>query len=209
MSQPAQAVIEEVFALLQRSGGEEYFGEAVSKLQHAEQCAYHAGQAGADEDLVLASLLHDIGHLIEMEGALRDDRVGVINHDEIGEQWLRSRGFSNRVAALVGGHVDAKRYLTAVNPHYFGRLSPASIETLALQGGPMDAASAAAFAEVPELRDILRLRSWDEMAKDPAWDGPRLHSYRDMLARHLQAQLTPSASVSPPEPSGSVGAVST
>lgn len=182
------AVIDEVFALLQRSGAEEYFGEAISKLQHAEQCAFHAQQAGADEELVLASLLHDIGHLLEVEGAQRDARVGVINHDEIGEEWLLARGFSKRLSALVGGHVDAKRYLTAVNPNYLARLSPASVETLKLQGGPMDATSAAAFAEVPELRDILRLRSWDEMAKDPQWSGAGLESYREMLTRHLEAQ---------------------
>lgn len=187
-------VIDQVFALLQRSGGEEYFGEAVSKLQHAEQCAYQAQQAGGDEELVLASLLHDIGHLLDVEGTIRDERVGVINHDEIGQQWLETHGFSKRVAALVGGHVDAKRYLTAVNPNYLARLSPASIETLRLQGGPMDPATAAQFAEVPELRDILRLRSWDEMAKDPEWQGPGLESYRDMLARHLTAQASATVS---------------
>ncbi len=181
-------VIDEVFELLQRSGGEEYFGEPVTKLQHAEQCASHARNAGADEELILASLLHDIGHLLEVEGALRDERVGVINHDEIGQAWLRSRGFSVRLAALVGGHVDAKRYLTAMNPGYLARLSPASIETLRLQGGPMNDSSAAAFAEAPELRDLLRLRTWDEMAKDPNWKGPRVESYREMLVRHLEAQ---------------------
>ncbi|MCX6594715.1 MAG: HD domain-containing protein [Acidobacteria bacterium] len=187
-SQTISDVIDEVFALLQHSGGEEYFGEAISKLQHAEQCAYQAQQAGGDEELILASLLHDIGHLLDVEGTIRDERVGVVNHDEIGQQWLEAHGFSKRVAALVGGHVDAKRYLTAVNPNYLARLSPASIETLRLQGGPMDSATAAQFAEVPELRDILRLRSWDEMAKDPEWKGPNLESYRDMLTRHLAAQ---------------------
>ncbi len=187
-SQTISDVIDEVFALLQHSGGEEYFGEAISKLQHAEQCAYQAQQAGGDEELILASLLHDIGHLLDVEGTIRDERVGVVNHDEIGQQWLEAHGFSKRLAALVGGHVDAKRYLTAVNPNYLARLSPASIETLRLQGGPMDAATAAQFAEVPELRDILRLRSWDEMAKDPEWQGPNLESYRDMLTRHLAAQ---------------------
>ena len=186
----AQQVIDQVFALLQRSGGEEYFGEAVTKLQHAEQCAWHAQNAGADDELILASLLHDIGHLLDVEGTVRDERVGVVNHDEIGQQWLESQGFSKRLAALVGGHVDAKRYLTAVNPAYLARLSPASVETLRLQGGPMDAATAAQFAAVPELRDILRLRSWDEMAKDPDWRGPGLESYRDMLVRHLATQAT-------------------
>lgn len=186
MTARSEAVADEVFALLENSGGEQYFGEAVSKLGHALQCAWHAQQAGADEELVLASLLHDIGHLFDAEGTIRDERVGVVNHDEIGERWLLDRGFSPRLARLVGGHVDAKRYLTASNESYMDQLSPASRETLRLQGGPMSAAEAGQFAQEPELRDILRLRSWDEMAKDPQWTGLGLATYRDMLIRHLE-----------------------
>jgi 2-amino-1-hydroxyethylphosphonate dioxygenase (glycine-forming) len=199
MAQTVNEIVDEVFDLLQRSGSEGYFGEAVSKLDHSEQCAWHAQRAGADEELILASLLHDIGHLLEAENAVHDERVGVINHDAIGQEWLRSRGFSERLVTLVGGHVDAKRYLTAVNPEYMGRLSPASAETLVLQGGPMDPSTAAAFAESPELRDILRLRTWDEMAKDPSWDGPRLEAYRDMATRHLITRhLNPPSSPAAP-----------
>lgn len=178
-------VVDEVMALLQDSGGEEYFGEPVTKLQHAIQCAWHARQAGADEELVLAALLHDIGHLFDTDRTIRDGRVGVVNHDEMGAEWLLERGFSARVARLVGGHVDAKRYLTAANQAYMERLSPASMETLKLQGGPMSQADMEAFAAEPELRDMLRLRSWDEMAKDPGWEGPGLESYREPMIRHL------------------------
>lgn len=183
--QSPEVVVGEVFALLQGSGGEQYFGEAVTKLGHAEQCAWHAVQAGADEELVLAALLHDIGHVLEVEGTQRHERVGVINHDETGARWLRERGFSERLAALVGGHVDAKRYLVATNERYRERLSPASEETLRLQGGPMDAGAAGEFARDPYVRDKLRLRSWDEAAKDPRWQGPGIGSYREMLLRHL------------------------
>jgi phosphonate degradation associated HDIG domain protein len=181
-------VVNEVISLLEHSGGDQYFGEAVTKLQHAEQCAWHAQQAGADEELILASLLHDVGHLIDTDLAIRDERVGVVNHDDVGRQWLLERGFSERLATLVGGHVDAKRYLTATNPSYAERLTPASQETLRLQGGPMDESSAEAFAREPELRDMLRVRLWDEMAKDPKWQGPSLASYREMLVRHLSRQ---------------------
>ena len=142
--------------------------------------------AGADEELVLASLLHDIGHLLNTEDSVRDEQVGVVNHDDVGRRWLIKRGVSERLANLVGGHVDAKRYLTATNAAYMERLSPASQQTLHLQGGPMNEADAEAFAREPELRDMLRLRSWDEMAKDPTWRGPSLASYREMLVRHLE-----------------------
>lgn len=182
------AVADEVLELLGASGGDEYFGEAVTKLEHAVQCAWHASRAGADEELILAALLHDIGHLFDDEGTVRDERVGVVNHDEMGEAWLLERGFSRRLARLVGGHVDAKRYLTATNAAYMQRLSPASVETLRLQGGPMETAEAEAFGAQEELRDILRLRTWDEMAKDPEWAGPGLESYREMMVRHLDAQ---------------------
>ncbi|MBL8239207.1 MAG: HD domain-containing protein [Bryobacterales bacterium] len=182
------AIVEEIFHLLEEAGAEQYYGEAVSKLEHAVQCAWHAQQAGAGEELILASLLHDIGHLFDAEGTIRDERVGVVNHDDIGEQWLLERGFSARVARLVGAHVDAKRFLTATNSEYMGRLSPASVETLKLQGGPMGPADTEAFATDPELRDILRLRSWDEMAKDPQWVGPGLEAYREMMIAHLDSR---------------------
>lgn len=185
MRNEAEAVVSEVLGLLQGSEGEQYFGEAVTKLEHAEQCAWHASQAGGDEELVLAALLHDIGHLLDEEGTQRDERVGVINHDEMGARWLRERGFSERLAALVGGHVDAKRYLVATNEHYRERLSPTSQETLRLQGGPMDAADATQFSQDPYHRDKLRLRSWDEAAKDPQWRGPGIETYRAMMLRHL------------------------
>lgn len=185
MSNNSEAIVDEVIALLERSGGDEYFGEPVSKLDHALQCAWHAQNAGADEELIIAALLHDIGHLFDEPDTIRDQRVGVVNHDEMGERWLLDRGFSKRLATLVGGHVDAKRYLTATNKAYMARLSPASMETLKLQGGPMPEQDLTAYAKHPELRDMLRLRSWDEMAKDPTWTGPQLRSYRDMLLRTL------------------------
>lgn len=184
-------VTNEILDLMMRTGGEQYFGEAVSKLQHAEQCAWQAREAGADEELVLAALLHDIGHLIESVFAQRDQRVGVVNHDELGAAWLLERGFSHRFARLVGGHVDAKRYLTATNPAYLDRLSPASQETLRLQGGPMNLEEANAFSTDPELRDILRLRTWDEMAKDPDWRGPGIETYREPLIRYLEGLRPP------------------
>jgi predicted HD phosphohydrolase len=85
----------------------------------------------------------------------------------------------------VGAHVDAKRYLTATNPGYGQRLSPASVATLRLQGGPMTPEEAAEYGQNPELRDALRLRSWDEMAKDAAWTGPGVEEYRGMMELHL------------------------
>jgi len=181
----AEDVADGLIALLAGSRDQEYFGEPVSQLHHAEQCAHLARSAGADEELILAALLHDIGHLIDPPGSVRDARVGVVNHDATGEAWLLGLGFSARVASLVGGHVDAKRYLVAVNPAYGARLSEASTETLRLQGGAMTAEEAKRFSEGERLRDVLRLRSWDEQAKDPGWTGDGVESYRAMMVRHV------------------------
>ena len=178
-----EAVAGEILNLLGNAANQEYFGEPVSQLQHALQCAQLARDAGADDETILAALLHDVGHLLD---APRE--VGVVHHDEIGARWLLERGFSQRVASLVAGHVDAKRYLTATNAAYAAKLSPASAATLVLQGGPMGADEATKFAVDPLFADKLRLRSWDEQGKRLDWDVTGLPSYRELLLEHLRAQ---------------------
>src|SRR5262249_13143707 len=105
--------VERILGLLREAQGQ-YFGEPVTQLEHALQCAQLAVSSGAADELVLAALLHDVGHLLE-DG----DEAGVIAHDQVGAQWLRKLGVSERVADLVAGHVQAKRYLTATNPAYY------------------------------------------------------------------------------------------
>ncbi|MBN8732228.1 MAG: HD domain-containing protein [Acidobacteria bacterium] len=178
----AAGVVQEVVDLLEHSGHEVYFGERVTQLEHALQCAAAAREAGADDEAVLAALLHDIGHLL----GVPEGPVGVIDHDMLGRKWLLERGFSERVATLVWGHVNAKRYLTATNPAYASRLSDASVETLRLQGGPLTPAEAEAFRQQPLFQEMLQLRSWDEAAKVPGRQVLALESYRDLLARHLR-----------------------
>jgi phosphonate degradation associated HDIG domain protein len=173
--------IEEILDLLQNSASSGYFGEAVTQLEHALQCADLARRAGADSEMVIAALLHDVGHLLDGD---RHEEIGTIAHDDLGAAWLRQRGFSNRVVELVGGHVAAKRYLTAKNPEYAARLSAASVQTLQLQGGPMTPEEAAAFEGDPLFSDKLRLRSWDEQAKTPGAATSALESFRELLLRH-------------------------
>src|SRR5262249_9024719 len=123
-------------------------------------------------------LLHDIGHLL---GGAHEPNLGVIDHDRAAMTWLRERGFSERLVALVSGHVDAKRYLVTTKPGYYDRLSETSKRTLELQGGRMSAAEATKFEERAEFLDLLRLRTWDELAKDPAIDVAQLENYRPVL----------------------------
>jgi len=171
-------VVEEISDLFERGGSEAYFGERVTQLQHAVQAAHCAVEAHADEELVVAALLHDIGHLL---GGNFHAEIGVIDHDRSCVEWLKARGFSPRLIGLVSGHVSAKRYLVTVRPGYFEKLSESSVRTLALQGGPMSAEEVRAFEEGTFFKDLLRLRSWDEQAKDPEAMVPGLKRYFGMI----------------------------
>jgi phosphonate degradation associated HDIG domain protein len=175
-------IVIEVVRVFEERGGQEYFGEAVTQLQHALQAAHAASEASADEEAVLTALLHDIGHMLGGENL---EGVGVVDHDRAAMDWLRARGFSERVIQLAGGHVAAKRYLVSTNPAYHARLSPTSQKTLELQGGPMSEDEALRFQANPFFEDVLRLRIWDEAAKDPEASPPDLASYLPMIERHL------------------------
>jgi 2-amino-1-hydroxyethylphosphonate dioxygenase (glycine-forming) len=174
----ASAVANEIRELFEKGGSEAYFGERVTQLQHALQAAHRAAEAGADGEMVVASLLHDIGHLL---GGNLHAEIGVIDHDRSCIEWLQARGFSPRLVALVSGHVRAKRYLVATRPDYRAKLSEASTKTLALQGGPMNADEVREFEEDPYFREMLRLRAWDELAKDPEAVVPGLEHYVDQI----------------------------
>ena len=171
-----------LFERLRAAADEPYIGEPVSQLSHALQCAELASAAEADPDLIVAALFHDIGHLCgDDEGAEPMPGLGVARHEAIGARVLRAAGFSENAAWLVEHHVAAKRYLVATRPEYAAKLSAASRATLVLQGGPMSEAEVAAFEREPRFRDALRLRAWDERAKDPSWSGPPLAAYRALV----------------------------
>lgn len=155
-----------VQALFERHGDLAYAGEGVTQWQHAWQCGRLAQQAGATPALQLAAWLHDVGHLFDgapdtptLHG--HDDR-----HEARGAAWLQAL-FGEAVAGPVALHVEAKRYLVAMHPGYAERLSADSRRSLALQGGPMSSAEAQAWLQQPHAADALRLRSWDDQAKDP------------------------------------------
>ena len=156
--------IEEIRKLFERGGGREYGGERVTQLAHALQCAAAADAAGAPAPLIVAALLHDVGHLIHGLGARPAERGIDDRHEERGAEWL-ARRFGLEVTEPVRLHVDAKRYLCATEAGYFQGLSAASVRSLALQGGPFEADAAAAFIDAPYAREAVRLRRWDESAK--------------------------------------------
>lgn len=163
----SQQVAAEIMQLFEKYGMEDYDGEPVSQSSHMVQCAMQAMKEGADKELIVGSLLHDIGHLLRHEQPTEAmGSFGVVNHEGLGAEYLRSKGFSERICAIVEKHVDAKRYLVATQPAYRSKLSEASLQTLIWQGGPMNESEVASFKLHPFRNDIIRVRLWDEMAKD-------------------------------------------
>jgi 2-amino-1-hydroxyethylphosphonate dioxygenase (glycine-forming) len=160
-----EQVIAEVFGLYERFGTDDYIGEPVSQLEHMSQAAELAIAEGFDDEVVLAAFFHDIGHLCA-ESAENMGGFGVVSHERLGADYLRRAGFSERMARLVEYHVQAKRYLTLKESGYYARLSEASRRTLEYQGGVMTDAEAEAFERDPLCTVSLRMRQWDELAKE-------------------------------------------
>ncbi|HOX82648.1 MAG TPA: HD domain-containing protein [Chryseolinea sp.] len=161
------AAVDEIFKLYEKFGHADYIGEPVSQLEHMSQSAQLAMEEGFDDEVILAAFFHDIGHICVMSNAENNmNGFGVRSHEKIGADFLREKGFSERVAQLVESHVQAKRYLTFKYPDYFNNLSEASKMTLNFQGGIMSANEAIAFEKNPLFEISVCMRKWDELAKD-------------------------------------------
>ncbi len=181
--------VDRVLEILRTKGGQRYGGEGVSQLSHALQCANWAQSADASDGLVAAALLHDIGHLIQRppEEAVAEAIDDL--HEAKGADYL-AQWFPKAVTEPIRLHVPAKRYLCAKEAGYFERLSQGSVRSLALQGGPFDEAEARAFIAKPFAEDAVRLRRWDEAAKDPEARVPDLERFLPILTA-LQAVQDP------------------
>ncbi len=171
--------------LLATDGLQEYSGEPVSQLEHALQCANQAQLAGADRETIIAALFHDIGHLCADENTKQMDGYGIESHEQIGAQYLRKQGFSNKICQLVLGHVEAKRYLIAKHTDYYEQLSEASKQTLARQGGQMSPLEVLIFEKDPLFKEKIQMRLWDEQAKIKDLAVPNLDTYRSLILSHL------------------------
>jgi phosphonate degradation associated HDIG domain protein len=187
MQQQIEQTVNEIFELYQIYGVEDYIGEPVSQVEHMCQAAQLAEAEGYSEEVILAAFFHDIGHLCEHIMTVEHmDGFGVVDHEKLGADYLRSKGFSENIACLVQNHVQAKRYLTYQNPEYYRQLSEASKKTLEFQGGVMSADEAKRF-ESDELFHLhIKLRKWDEKAKLEKQTMPSLEKFKAMAIRHLE-----------------------
>ena len=191
---PTMSPVDWITGLFGSAGVADYLGEPVTVAQHLIQAGTLAEAAGAAPALIAAALLHDVGHLrgadpLADSGELsgRELMAGTDNdHGDRGAAWL-ARWFPRAVTEPVRLHVAAKRYLCAVEPGYFELLSPASVYTLSVQGGPMTAAEAGAFAANPYARDAISVRRWDDSAKDPDAVTPDIEHFLPLLTGLLAA----------------------
>jgi phosphonate degradation associated HDIG domain protein len=183
----------DVGRLFEAKGDRMYVGEPVTQLEHALQSAQLAERAGASDELVIAALLHDLGHLVNDRGdtpTLRgiDDR-----HEFVALPFLREL-FGAAVLQPIRLHVDAKRYLCArgdgvvSGAAYWARLSEDSKRSLELQGGIFSDSEASAFIAQPYAADAVRVRLWDDAAKRAGDPTARLDYYlalAERIAREL------------------------
>jgi phosphonate degradation associated HDIG domain protein len=160
----SQKITDEIFDLYEKHGSDDYIGEPVSQLEHMSQSAQLAIDQGFDDEVVLAAFFHDIGHLCAKD-AENMGGFGVKSHERIGADFLRAKGYPEKIAKLVENHVQAKRYLTYKSPEYYDRLSEASRRTLEFQGGKMSPEEATAFENDLLFHESIKMRTWDEEAK--------------------------------------------
>lgn len=176
-------VSRDVLDLLAGGGAAAYFGEHVTQLDHALQCAALAESDGASEALVVAALVHDVGHLLQRLGESAARRGIDALHEIAGARWLAHQRFPLSVTEPIRLHVAAKRYLSATDAAYAAALSPASRQSLALQGGPFGAEEIDVFERAPHHDGAVALRRWDDLAKVPGRVVPGLEHYRERVLR--------------------------
>ncbi len=178
--------VEKLFGILEKGGGKNYGNaESVTQLRHALQCAANAENAGASAAMITAALLHDIGHLLNPDARAAIKRKEDAGHEISGAAYLE-QWFGEDVCGPVRHHVAAKRYLTATEPDYFGRLSKGSIRSLEVQGGPFDDDEATTFVKQSHANDGVQLRRWDEEAKDVDAATPSLEHFRRYVETALR-----------------------
>ncbi|RDU99776.1 phosphonate degradation HD-domain oxygenase [Trinickia dinghuensis] len=180
--------LDDIRGLFDRYGDIAYSGEPVTQLQHALQSGALAQEAGADDPLVAAAFLHDLGHLLNLQGETPSERGIDDQHQYFALPFLRPV-LPDSVLEPIRLHVDAKRYLCAVDRDYAARLSADSVRSLALQGGVFDDAQARAFIDKPFAGDAVKLRRWDDAAKDAGKHTPDLEHFLGVVCRAMKMNM--------------------
>ena len=182
----AENIVDFLGSIFDRRGGEEYLGEPVTMGEHMLQGATFAERSGQPEDIIVAALLHDIGHFTSEFGTFSMEDTEDRHHEDAGAEVLE-RFFPSVITDCVRYHVAAKRYLCATRPAYFDKLSDASVHSLNLQGGPMSAQEVAAFETNPNLAKIIAVRYLDDAGKHAGMKTPDFWHFAPMVQRMVEA----------------------
>lgn len=175
-----------IINLYKQFGNSEYLGECVSKTTHMIQAATAANNNNELDYLVLACLLHDIGHFLDVDNM---NGLGVIEHGKLGADFLRNLGMDYKVCSLVENHVKAKKYLVSKYDDYYNKLSDASKQTLEYQGGKMTQNEMEIFEAEPNFELSLKVRKYDDIGKDIGMNIPSLNSYYDLIYKYLNPSI--------------------
>ncbi len=173
--------LDDIEKLFRHHGHIAYSGEPVTQLEHALQSGHAAEGAGASAELVTAAFLHDLGHLLNLQGETPTERGIDDRHQFFAIPYLRPL-FSAAVLDPIRLHVDAKRALCALEPEYYEALSEDSKRSLTLQGGIFSREETEAFLARPLAQDAMRLRRWDDGAKVAGLPTPPMAHYLAIAA---------------------------
>lgn len=179
---PITIRLKKILDLYNDYGGENYYGEVCSKTSHMIQCALVAQSMNLENYIVLACLLHDIGHFLEEDNT---NGYGVAEHGLLGANFLRELEMDERVCYLVEKHIEAKRYLISTQISYYNNLSDASKETLKCQGGKMTQEEITDFEQDKYYEEILLVRKCDDMGKDNTINLPKIEDFRELISEYL------------------------
>ena len=182
----AKNIVDFIGSIFEKRGDEEYLGEPVTMGQHMLQGATMAEQSREPDEIIIGTLLHDIGHFTSEFGTFSMEDTEDRYHEDAGAAVLE-QFFPRVITDCCRHHVAAKRYLCATDPEYYQKLSTASIHSLNLQGGPMSEAELKDFEKNPNLKKILKVRLYDDAGKIPDMITPSFWHFAPLVQKMVDS----------------------
>jgi len=177
-------IVKDIFKYYEIYGEKDYIGEPVTQIEHMVQAAMLAEENNEPDEVILAALFHDIGHLVAFDRETMG-KFGIKRHETLGADYLRKLGIPEIIPELVESHVSAKRYL-ARDINYYNKLSSASKNTLKYQGGPFTDLEALEYERNPNFKKYINLRLYDDKAKELGKIIKPLEYYQQLLRDFLK-----------------------
>ena len=174
------SVLKELTVLYTDAAQGRYGLTAVRQQEHALQAGMLAEANNEPLSLIIASFLHDAGHMMHNFGEDCAEQGIDDTHEDLGSRWL-AQHFGPEVTEPIRLHVAAKRYLCTVEPEYTKCLGADSVRSLELQGGLMTPDEVAAFAREKYAQEAIRVRRYDDLAKQPGVVTPPVSHFLEKM----------------------------